>query len=279
MSKKMSHTVETLDNEQMDDLSMSPCRIHFFLQAKGGCSKTITAVNVIQHQLDNGRIIIPIDADALNPTLARFKGLNVERLIMTSADNPNEIVPTRFDDFIEKVIETEADFAFDNGANTAPDLLKYINDMEVFGYLSEHGKKVYVHIPIAGGSNYADTLDYFTKLMEVNGIEHTYPIIWLNEYFGDVSTGGDDDHQTKPLRNAFQESSEYEAYKEKLRAIILFQRADARTTLVDITNVYGRFQTYKEVMQDPNIRLMAKERIKRYRDEVYNQLNLALAED
>ena len=92
-------------------------------------------------------------------------------------------------------------------------------------------------------------------------------VVWKNEHFGPIIA---------PDGKPFEKMAVYEAYHHRIHAIIHLPQRTTATFGADVTDMMKRQQTFDEAINDPETRLMAKQRLTLVRRDVFNQLQAAL---
>ena len=158
--------------------------IHFILQGKGGIGKSFVAVMLAQFFKSKGANLKAFDTDQENTTFAHYKALGAEHIPVMNESRT--IDAKRFDSLMEKLLTDEGTFVIDNGANTFSPLLAYMVENDVVSFLTDNGKKVYLHTVVGGGDTLTDTANGFNSIAQ--GIEGVPLVLWLNEHFGPMKT-------------------------------------------------------------------------------------------
>jgi len=233
--------------------------IHFILQGKGGAGKSFIAVMLAQFFKSKGADLKAFDTDAENATLCYYKALNPQHIPVM---NDSRIIDAkRFDALMEKLLTEEGTFVIDNGANTFSPLLAYMVENNVISFLTENGKKVYLHTVVCGGADLVDTANGFNSIAQ--GIEDAPVVLWLNEHFGPMKTDAGKD---------FTETKAFKANEARVRGVVTLQSRNAQTYGEDIRKMNTKRLTVDEIMQSPDFALMEKQRIRNVAKDVFSQL-------
>src|SRR5258708_33295734 len=161
--------------------SSAGATVHFSLQGKGGVGKSVVASWLAQYFRSKDLCVTCIDTDPVNATLTQFKDLNAEHLNVLKAGAINE---KQFDVLVERVCSREGVYVVDTGATTFVSLWHYVLEHQLFHFLVEQGRRVFVHLVVTGGQGMQDTLAGFKRVAET--APHKSIAVCLNEYFGEV---------------------------------------------------------------------------------------------
>lgn len=116
-----------------------------------------------------------------------------------------------------------------------------------------------MHVPIVGGQARDDTILGLTQLTQAFNCSF---VVWVNEYHGSIIK---DDLE-------FEETKEYQAIKEKIKAIIYLSALSKDTFGKDLLELTSKNLTFGEAMQDKNFSLMSKQRLKIFKDKAFIQI-------
>lgn len=237
-------------------------QIHFILQGKGGCGKTISSLMLAQVLNDRGSLVC-FDTDPINASLSQYQGIN-SKIVEIMEDN--RVDPRRFDKLIEDIIKSDvANIVVDTGSQSFIELSAYLVDNEVFEFLIDKGFTVYSHVIINGGAAIQDTLNGLVSVIE-SFPENIKLTVWLNEYFGKIETDG----------KSFQEMKVYREYADRFHALVRLPKENTQTTERDITDMLQRHQTFDEAIASEDTFIMAKQRLTNARNSIFNSINNAL---
>ena len=236
-------------------------QIHFILQGKGGVGKSFIASLLAQYLRDRKKDqVVCFDTDPVNPTLSRYKQLNVQTIPILTEHKT--IDTSRFDSFIEQLIEQDGLAVIDNGAATFVPLLGYITEIDLFNIFVDSDIEVFIHVPVVGGQAFEETL---TGLGNICQLGNSFKIIaWLNEFQGDIERHGKD----------FTDFKIIQQNKDKVIGQVTLQNRNPDTFGKDIRRMTEDSITFTEVLESKNYTLIPKQRLKQVRDEVYRQLDV-----
>lgn len=236
--------------------------LHLTLQGKGGVGKSLVSTFVAQYILSRGDSPTCIDTDPANATFHGFSQLNVKFLDILENEKVN---PRIFDEMVNIVMSSENDCVIDCGATTFIPLTAYIKENNLIEYLTYNGINVYMHVLVTGGQALKDTikgLDYVIKSFSNN----TKVVVWLNEYFGKVKHEGKD----------FEEFKVFKDNKNEIYGLISIPEMTRETFGQDIKEMLEKRLTFNEYISDEKIFAMPRQRIKIFRDTIYNNISMVL---
>jgi len=237
-------------------------QVHFTLQGKGGVGKSFISSLLVQYLQSYNHPVTAIDTDPVNATLAGYKAFGTQRLELMEGGS---LIERNFDKLIEQVVAEDTNFVIDNGAASFIPLSYYIAENDAITIISENGKKVIIHTVITGGQAMLDTLAGFASLAEQMPI-HAELVVWLNEFFGDIEAEG----------KSFEKMNVYQNNKDRIRGIVRIARQTGSTFGEDIKLMLDNKMTFNEVFQSSNFGLMAKSRLTRIKNVIFEQLTLIL---
>ncbi|WP_322075508.1 P-loop NTPase family protein [Burkholderia cenocepacia] len=235
--------------------------VHITLQGKGGVGKSFSAVNVAQFKRHKGQKPKCIDTDPVNATFAGFNALDVVRLEIMDGD---EINSRHFDALVEMIATTTDDVVIDNGASSFVPLSHYLISNQVPSLLHEMGHQLIVHTSITGGQSLVDTVNGFAQIARQFPPE-TRIVVWLNPYWGPV------EHEGK----GFEQLKAYRENKDRVSAIIQVPTLKDETYGRDLTEMLQERLTFDQAIASPTRTIMARQRLKIIRDQLYAQLENA----
>ncbi len=239
-----------------------PVIVHFILQGKGGVGKSFAAALLAQYQKDAGRAQGLVDTDPVNSTFYGYTALGAERIELMEEGTLNE---RRFDQVIERILEEDQSFVIDNGAASFIPLSSYLLENDVIQLLLDSGRRVMIHTVVTGGQAMMDTLNGFNTLASQLP-EGAELIVWLNEFFGPIEADG----------KQFEEMKVYKQYKDKVKGLIRIHRQTSATFGTDVQLMLENKLTFDEVATSGQFGLMAQQRLKTVRKQIWSQLELIL---
>jgi hypothetical protein len=233
--------------------------IHLTLQGKGGVGKSLIACILAQYLRQSGLDVRCIDTDPVNHTFAQYNGLKAEKLCLR--DEHNRIDQRSFDQLIERFLATTAaTFVVDNGASTFLPLWHYLLENNVLAYLRENRRRVMVHTVVTGGQALMDTLNGFHELAQTTAERNI--VVWVNEYFGRVEAEG----------KKFSEMNTYRENSERVWGQVVFLKRNQDTFGRDLEEMIAAKLTFDEVIANPAITVMARQRLRLVQRDLFEQL-------
>ncbi len=240
--------------------------IYFTLQGKGGVGKTLSSSYLQQYLLatsDKKSKIMGIDTDPNNTSFTSIKKLNVKFLPLF--DEEQKIDDRKFDKMIELFYNnTDTTFIVDNGATSFLPLISYLVDNNILEML-EDKFNIVIHIPITGGQAQDDTLNGMSYIIDT--FKHNKKVIfniWINEYFGKVTTD--------KVKN-FEEFEVYNKYKENINGLFTLPQVNEKTYGIDLEKMHKAKLTFDEIALDKNFSLMEKQRLTTYKKKLFEMMD------
>lgn len=235
--------------------------IHLIVQGKGGIGKSLVSTLIAQYlRTKNGDTPDCFDIDQENTTFAAYKDLNV--VTVELYDENNIIDQGKFDPFIEQLLATGKPIVIDSGANTFSPLCAYLIENGVLDLLRSMGKKIFLHSIVGGGDVLKDTSTGFNSLKTSFSGEHF--ILWANYHYGELTYDNGVNFFETPI---FTEN------KEQIKCVIALQKLNEQTFGKDLKELNVRRLTLDEALLSPDVRLMAKQRLRMIFSDVYKQLD------
>lgn len=234
-------------------------KIHMVLQGKGGVGKSMIAATLAQYKVDRGATLLCVDTDPVNSTFEGYKALKVRRLDIMEGD---EINPRAFDILVEMIATTDGDVVIDNGASSFVPLSSYLIAHRVPAMLQDMGHDVVVHTVVTGGQAFKDTLMGLTQLAAQFPAECTF-VVWLNPYWGPIEREGKE----------FERMKAYTDNKARVSAIVQIPTMKTETYGHDFSEMLRKRLTFAEALADPLLTIMARQRLKIVRGQLYEQLD------
>lgn len=243
-------------------------KANFILQGKGGVGKSFISSLIAQYYSESrGGIesIVCVDTDPNNATFSSILALDVKHLSLFDRDGRFD--PRNFDTLVMNMLESEEkDFVIDNGATSFLPLIEYISENDTFAMLADKFE-IILHVPIVGGQAQKDTINGFMHLIE------RWPsvkfVVWLNEFQGRIEdTDGND----------FEHMDIFKKYKKHIYAIVCITAQNPQTFGKDIEDMMKESLTFFQVTQNPHFNLIAKQRLKMFKDSIFNFLPVVIGE-
>lgn len=231
--------------------------INLVLQGKGGVGKSFISSMLAQYFLDYKKFdLVGADTDPVNKSFASFERINAYPIEILKN---GAIIQSKFDNIFELMVNEEnKTFVIDNGASTFVPMMKYIEDNGVIDLFDELDRPVFIHTVIVGGQSQSDTLQGLASLYElVKNSKNVKLIIWLNEFQGDVEIS----------------NTQKKVVADKTAGVIKVVNRDSDAFTADLEKMTKSRLTLVEALQDSNFGLMAKNRLKRVFNDIYEQLD------
>ena len=231
-------------------------QVHLSLQGKGGVGKTMVASILVQYFRERGMPVVAVDADPVNHSLAQYRSLDVSELEVLSDGRVDQ---RKFDGLVERLLTEAGTYVLDSGASTFIPLWYYMLENQDCLYTAGCG--VMVHSVVTGGQALADTLSGFAQIAQTTNKRNI--VVWLNEYFGYIQQDG----------ALFSQMAVYQDNAEKVLGSVQITRRNQDTFGRDIEEMIGRKFTFAEALRSGEFSIMAKQRLKIVRDDLYEQLD------
>lgn len=264
-------TAMTLSNRSLENmnavtienpLTQAIRQVHFTLQGKGGVGKSFISALLVQYLRGAGYIVTAVDTDPVNATLAGYKAFGTQRLELMEGGS---LVERNFDRLIEQIVEEDSNFVVDNGAASFIPLSYYIAENDAFSIIGENNKQVVIHTVVTGGQAMRDTLGGLATILEQMPGDAKL-IVWLNEFFGDIEADG----------KGFEEMQVYVNNKDRIHGIVRIARQTGSTFGEDVKLMLDSKLTFDEVNQSDDFKLMAKSRLTKVKNAIFEQLAVVL---
>ncbi|EJF88039.1 conjugal transfer protein TraL [Bartonella melophagi] len=234
--------------------------VHMTLQGKGGVGKSFVASLIMQYLLENKVDVKGIDTDPVNQTFASYKKFNVKHLKLLEQ---SVIIPRNFDALMEELLNSDCQYVIDNGATTFLPLAYYLKENEAFDLLAASQKNVIIHIPITGGQALGDTLSgLFSICTQIPTTANI--VVWKNEFFGPVVAN----------EKNFEEMKVFQETKDRISAIVTIPQQTSSTFGEDIKAMLDKKLTFHEITNSNEFSIMAKSRLARVKDILFEQLSV-----
>ena len=243
--------------------------VNFVMQGKGGVGKTLVSSFLAQYFLFKNKNIMCYDTDPVNATFSAYKSLNVKQFQFMQ---DQKIISTKFDDLIEDIIACKDngeeapidEIIVDNGAPSFLPLSSYMINNDLIDVFKENDIHLSIHIVIAGSQALIDCLNGMNSLITnftTNGKpENLSFYIWLNSYQGKIQLEGKEFTQMKAFINN----------QEKINSVIEIPQVDQDVFGTTFNDILKNRKTFKEGYEDLNIRIMARQRLKRLEKNIFD---------
>jgi hypothetical protein len=167
----------------------------------------------------------------------------------------------QFDRLVDKICRGSGVFIVDTGATTFVPLWNYFLENEILTFFRSHGRGTFVHSVVTGGQAMSDTLNGLERLAQTTSEKNV--IVWLNEYFGEVTKDG----------KTFEEFKVAEEYATKLVGAVVIRERNPQTYGDDVRQMLERRLTFDEAIQSADFSLVSKQRLTIVRRELFEQLD------
>jgi hypothetical protein len=232
--------------------------VYLILQGKGGVGESFVSAILGQYFRCRKATLHCFDTDPVNATFAQYQALAAEHLNVLRR---GAIHDKRFDELVEKLCQVDGTCIVDTGATTFVPLWNYILENEILAFLAARSRRVFVHSVVAGGQAMSDTLNGLERLAQTTTQKNV--IVWLNEYFGEVSKDG------KP----FEEFRVAEEQAHKLLGTVVIRERNPNTYGDDMRQMLAKRLTFEEAIHLAEFSLVSKQRLEIIRRELFDQLD------
>ena len=233
-------------------------QVHLVLQGKGGVGKSMISAILGQYFQHKKTTPHCFDTDPVNATFAQYQALGAEHINVLRR---GAIHDKRFDELFEKICQIEGVCIVDTGATTFVPLWSYILENDILSFLAAQSRRVFVHSVVVGGQALTDTLNGFKRLAETTTEKNV--IVWLNEYFGEISKDG----------KSFEQFRVAEEQAHKLLGTVLIRERNPNTYGDDMRQMLSNRLTFEEAIRLAEFSLVSKQRLTIIRRELFEQLD------
>jgi len=233
-------------------------QVHLVLQGKGGVGKSMISAILGQYFQHKKTTPHCFDTDPVNATFAQYQALGAEHINVLRR---GAIHDKRFDELFEKICQIEGVCIVDTGATTFVPLWSYILENDILSFLAAQSRRVFVHSVVVGGQALTDTLNGFKRLAETTTEKNV--IVWLNEYFGEISKDG----------KSFEQFRVAEEQAHKLLGTVLIRDRNPNTYGDDMRQMLSQRLTFEEAIRLAEFSLVSKQRLTIIRRELFEQLD------
>jgi hypothetical protein len=234
------------------------------MQGKGGVGKSLLASYLAQYIREKKGGCLVFDTDPLNSTLARTKSLDA-RVVKILDDDHVTILKTAFDQMIEECAEMDMDAVIDVGASSFIHLLEYFEVNGIYDLWHEMEHRCTLHTIITG-KDFLDTCDQFGVVMEKTGrLTSVSSVVWLNSFAGPVEKAG----------RGFEETLVYQENKAHIKAILAMPVFTDDMMRHDFLAMMDAGKTFDEMIGDPSVHLMNRQRTKMMKKRVFDTIGHA----
>lgn len=236
--------------------------LHLTLQGKGGVGKTLATTMIAQYLIKQGQNPTCIDVDPVNRSFASFKTLKARSLDIMNGDNINY---RKFDELIQLILDSKDDVIIDSGASSFIPITAYLKENNSFELLTKNGVTVFFHIVITGGQSFTDTISGLEYIITTFS-DFVNVVVWLNPFFGKIEKEG----------KTFEKSKIYNKNKQNIYGIVYIPLKSKDTFGEDIKQMLEDRKTFEEYIESDEYFIMPRQRIRIFRDEIFNNISLVL---
>ncbi len=236
-------------------------KVHTILAPKGGCGKTYIASLIAQALMERGEPVVCFDTDRENASLRDIAALKAEPVSLFQP-NSDEIDIDAMDGMTERMLTDDSHFVLDNGATSFAPLSRYLVQDGISDAVAEAGKKMVVHVIVAGGQELIQTTRGF------DSVASQFPasadmVLWLNEHHGPVD-GADG--------STFEQTPVYQKHKGRILAVVRLVRQQPGTFGANLSEMLARGMTFAEADASPEFFVIAKQRLRQVWRPIRDQL-------
>jgi len=237
--------------------------VHLVMQKKGGVGKSMVSSFWMQYLNEAGYTVYGLDTDPSNKSFAAFQELDVAKLELL--DQNDDIDPRRFDTLVDAIyrLDPTHHLIIDTGSSCYPSLYAYLKHNNPFAIIKDGGHQIYIHTPIAGGSDVIETTACLEQLVS------TFPdvqfVVWKNRYHGDLVI---DD---KP----FEQFKVYPKIKNSLVATVEIPHKNPATFGKDVELLLAKRHTFKAAANS-SLPVMVRQRLSIFWREACEAMSSAL---
>ena len=239
-------------------------KIHLVMQGKGGVGKSLLAFYIAQYVREKTGKCLVFDTDPLNPTLSRTTALEAH-VLRILADDHITILKNAFDQMIEASASTDSDVVIDIGASSFVPMLEYCDKNGVHDLWGEMGHSCILH-SIITGKDFLDTCKMFAVVMEKTGrLSSVSSVVWLNPFAGPVEKDG----------KGFETTAVYSANQRHIKAVLPMPAFMDDLFHPDFLAMMDTGRIFDEVIADPKVSIMSRQRIKMMKRAVFEIMDKA----
>lgn len=241
-------------------------KINIVFTSKGGVGKTTTCTYIIQKLRADGKTVHAYDTDPSNATLMAYKGLDAEHVNIMNGDRIDQ---SKFDQLVNTCVAYGEDeyVVIDVGSSNFIELSSYLDSQGLVNALADMGHEVIFNVLIKSGAEQDDTIVAFDDVMNAFGETNAKIVVWLNEYFGNIT------HEGK----GFEEMKVYKKHKANIDGIVRIPPPRVVDTYgVDLQRMLKEKLTFDEVAESNEWDWLNKKRILDMKKEIYSAVDMVI---
>ena len=235
--------------------------VTIILGNKGGIGKsTISAFLAEYIKKNSDKEMIGFDTDPENETFALYKEFQSKTLKLKGADNT--INKNGFDEMIDDILSSKnKNIVIDIGASSFAAVNSYILENEIFELFDDEDINLLIVGIAAGAGNTVDSVNGLKTILETHSSRKF--LVINNEYIGSTKYKGTEFRDTKVIKNN----------EDKILKIVDIESKP--DYIQENINDFAQMRlTFNELDTSDQFTLMAKRRLKAYRDEIFEQLDI-----
>lgn len=181
-------------------------KVDFFIQGKGGVSKSACATTLFQYYMARDIRVSGVDTDPTNQSLWAYtrNRENIDKMdviFLDVYDRDTKILDEKLmDDLVNNILDVKdnSHVIVDVGSSIFPSFMAYLKKYETVKLLIESGHDVLAHMPVV-----ADDLEEILKC--IKNVAETIPdmklCFWLNPYVGNILKAANSLRKTMKMTN------------------------------------------------------------------------------
>ena len=235
--------------------------VTIILGNKGGIGKSTISAFLAEYIKNNSdKELIAFDTDPENLTFKLYKEFKSKTLSLKGADNT--INKNGFDEMINSILSNkDKNIVIDIGASSFAAVNSYILENEIFELFDDENIDLVIVGVVAGAGNTVDSVNGLKTILTTHSNRDF--LIVNNEYMGSTNYNGIELKDSKVLK---------ETKAKILKMVDIEGKPDY---IQQNINDFAKMRiTFNELDSSDKFPLMAKRRLKSYRDEIFKQLDI-----
>lgn len=239
--------------------------INIILQAKGGVGKSTCANLLAQYFLECGHKVCCYDTDPANPSLSRYKALDVVRESLMQGD---QVISGAFEDWLERLMNHgKEDFVvIDCGSSNFRAMLLELEAVSFTELCREHDHELFIHTVVMDGP------EIVTQLVGIEELISTFRgsnfVVWKNEHREPINLGG----------HAMEETKYFAKHRNILRRVITVPQQTRNTRISFLNDMYKKHLTFGEAIRSKDFSIVARSHLRQYWKEVQDEIASGLGD-